>query len=813
MLTLVLLLKAVYFNLLQNITEISLMFCTVSSAPFSGRMVIAETLGDKKSSTKQMKVKDKSKKDKYVFKRRDEPHDSITHHVSTTRTDFGSTSSSREEVLAMASGDYVLQKRTPPISTEVQLELKVEGSETSEGGDGTPTHVGTVDEVKPFDISLIDPHAAIPDRSFLAGHKVNGSMKSAGGAGPTCTSLADGFEEYLQREGRGMVFSGQDGNAELSSGARSMEPAKLSVEHHREQDHVLGVGVPPLPIDGVVKKAKKDRTVKKLKKDRVVMKTKVLKQRKEDLNLEKSITGEKRKKKKKESGGLESNLEHPNKRLKTVKQGESARKFAGKSIGIGLVSKDYSQVEAVRKEIAASGIHSLSESSPSLSSFDLGNIELPQLVNDLLALASDPFHGADRNSAAIVRHVLLRFRSLVYQKSLVIIPPSEADTSEISVGKSPLRSEELSDFPLKPNTHLTRPDDPTRSGRKRGHSDRQEEKSAKRTKKVNEIKSMAAEKKKIIEVQQAEPKKINKQPSFLKKLESSKVVDDPAMLVMKFPPRVALPSIQELKARFGRFGPLDHSATRAFWKSSTCRVVFRHLSDARVAYQYAMRSDGLFGNVKVNYQVKEVGGPEVSENTKSTDARALPKSTSLQQQPHQRAGQLKSCLKKPAGEEARPKVGITKETPRVKFMLGGEKTVSSNNNNNNNNNMDFNNGGSSSSSFAMDVNNSKNIRKVIPSSLPALLPLPPGITPRNLDSRSHGAGQSSPFSKLNTHYNEVLEPRNNNSNLSTTVASPSVTASVAHVDISHKMLSLLIRCNDIVSNVQRSLGYASYQPL
>ncbi|KAG0451890.1 hypothetical protein HPP92_026258 [Vanilla planifolia] len=56
---------------------------------------------------------------------------------------------------------------------------------------------------------------------------------------------------------------------------------------------------------------------------------------------------------------------------------------------------------------------------------DLSMLQLPQLLSDLSSIALDPFYASERGAPSIVRHVLLRFRSLVYQKSLILPAASE----------------------------------------------------------------------------------------------------------------------------------------------------------------------------------------------------------------------------------------------------------------------------------------------------------------------------------------------------------------------------------------------------
>lgn len=81
--------------------------------------------------------------------------------------------------------------------------------------------------------------------------------------------------------------------------------------------------------------------------------------------------------------------------------------------------------------------------------------------------------------------------------------------------------------------------------------------------------------------------------------------DEPTMLVMKFPHGSRLPSISELKAKFGRFGPLDTSSTRIYWNSTTCQVVFLQISDAESAYNYAVNGT-IFGVPNVEFRLVEL---------------------------------------------------------------------------------------------------------------------------------------------------------------------------------------------------------------
>lgn len=103
---------------------------------------------------------------------------------------------------------------------------------------------------------------------------------------------------------------------------------------------------------------------------------------------------------------------------------------------------------------------------------------------------------------------------------------------------------------------------------------------------------------------------------------------EPTMLMMKFPPETTLLSIPELKAKFVNFGPLHPSATRVFWGSSTCQVVFKYKRDAQEAHAFATQNSSFFGSPKVNYHLRAYelpasqlpeSGKMVLENTFNLD--------------------------------------------------------------------------------------------------------------------------------------------------------------------------------------------------
>lgn len=723
-------------------------------APLSGPLVIAETLSSSKSSKKSAKVKDHSKKDRYLFKRRDELSDSKTIQISPGKASSSVPSPFMEESSVFFAGDYVLQKRDP-VS---QVSTHKQGDDISRGGASSSGDADVKDatlDQSSVQCAVVDIKPAFNQEERTRGGVVAGSSNDI-------KQVADTKIELKSEDGMSSGSLGGHQRPDLNFTPKVEGGLGLN---QAQEGHTSGLLFPVdakrlggASVDGQVKKA--------------MAKAKALKRPLGDLGAENSVMMEKKKKKK--VAASETNLDNANKRL---------------SLGKGT----------------------------SVSGTGGSGFEIPQLLEDLRALALDRFHGVDRNSPAMVRKFFLRFRSLVYQKSLVLSPPSEMEQPASSVGASEnsgdgnVRASTTS----KPVRPLSRPDDPTKAGRKRLPSDRQEENASKKAKKMSQLKSLAAEKKAAIQKSSEGPRvevkeppaavtsaKPLRKPDFVKRTAPPAKVVEPTMLVMKFPQDFSLPSVAELKAKFGRFGSLDQAAIRVFWKSFTCRVVFRYKSDAQAAFRYANANNSLFGNVNVKFMLRtvEASGSEAveSEKTRGDDAMNEPlrvkshlPDRAAYQSLLQPAILPKSILKKATGDEAGPGPGATggnnggsgRGTPRVKFILGGEETSSTTRNNSfNNNNASFADAGA-----PMEFN-SKNFQKVISPS-PSLLPLAP------------------PFSKGPLNQPEVVVPRNHALNLNPPPPPP------PSIDISQQMLSLLTSCNDVVANVTGLLGYVPYHPL
>ncbi|XP_041020722.1 uncharacterized protein LOC121262344 [Juglans microcarpa x Juglans regia] len=803
-------------------------------APLSGPLVIAEALGGGKSAAKPVKIKDPLKKDRYLFKRRDETNNSETHQGSPGQAVSSAPSVYMDGSVTAVAGDYVLQKRVPPapVIPPKHEVAYVSNDVATSSLEGIGKEV-SIDRAAAYSSPLGHQDIAFDkEKDFLQG--TNDSLGPSEFVSPTSTGwsdlsrdkvftrVTDDASQAFQQEAEQKILRPYEGlqkhelsfpsGMEVGSGSDQVKDSR-GVADLSPIDTMRSSG---MTADGGIKKAR------------------ILKRTTTDLGSENSVMGEKKKKKRKDTG-REMNSEHPQKRLATGKMGTPMRKVAGKSTLIGLAPREDFQVEYQRKSVSAS--NSSTESVATLLTVDTGNsdIELPQLLSDLQALALDPFHGVERNSPAIVQLFFLRFRSLVFQKSLVLSPPAEAESVEVGPTKSSsgvgafgsLPGEHARDLSSsKPAKSIKRPMDPTKAGRKRGPSDRQEEIAAKKLKKINAIKSLAVEKKasqKSSENRRVEgrdsvvpalPKSFR--PDLVKKLEPVAKAVNPTMLVMKFPPGTSLPSVAELKAKFARFGPIDQSGLRVFWKSLTCRVVFLHKHDAEAAYRYAVANSSFLGSMNVRCYTRELGvataeGSETGKGRGDDNTNESPRvkdpaviqrpASGLVNQPLPKpAVQLKSCLKKSSGDESGQVAGggggcSNKGISRVKFMLvedessRGEQLMVGNRNNINNN-ASIADGGGAPSSVGMDFI-SKNFQKVSP---PSPSPLPPQFAnaPHN-----------------NFHRLEIA-PWNAHNPINSLPAPPSGGTSV---DISQPFLSLLTRCNDIVTNVTGLLGYVPYHPL
>ncbi|KAL1198032.1 PWWP domain-containing protein 1 [Cardamine amara subsp. amara] len=668
-------------------------------APLSGPLVIAETLGDLKSSKKPTKVKDSKKQDKYLLKRRDEAGD------KTVQLEAISEASHLQGFDESSDGDFVLQRRTP---------MKNEQS-------------GIVG------MDFASSSAAIPA-------KINEESKEKMEE-KTVVLPEHGNDEA-------MASPKQEAGTDPGSAGSSLQPL---LESPRGSHSIASEG--------------------KSSTGSVMKKVKVTKRSSSEMGSENPPLEPKKKKKKKK----EPNSDLPEKR-KFLSSGEAGAKKLS--------------------QLGSAHLHSYME------------VDVAQVLSHLQDLSLDPFHGSSVASFGAARKFFLRFRSLNYQKSLAV---SSSDATAENVRDTK---------PSKPVKTVKRTEDPSKAGKKRLSSDHQDEiPSAKKLKKTNQLKTMTSEKKTSREAKDS-IKPVREQSGAVKakpakaqtgkKTAPSVKVVEPTMLVMKFPPGTSLPSAALLKARFGRFGLLDQSAIRVFWKSSTCRVVFLYKADAQTAFRYASGNNSLFGNVNVKYFLRDVDAPKAEprepENAKEDDE---PQNQWVDQAPplHQPTLpppniNLKSCLKKPADDPSSSSNNGNGKTARVKFMLGGEEnsskatttepppvtsTISSRNS------------GPSSSSVTMDYV-SKKFQNVVhhqqlpPSTLPPILPLPP----------QYSKPQQFPIKPVD-HVEPPPMPTPRN------FRDPS--QAVGAGDISHQMLNLLSKCNDVVANVAGLLGYVPYHPL
>jgi len=808
----------------------------------SGPLVIAEALGGGKSSTKSLKVKEASKKDRYLLKRRDDPNNSV--QLAYEEDNFD------------AANSYVFQKRAPAVPvTPHKLEKQADTGFISHDSaasisdarehlkgqvqpDGSGHYSAISTDAKPL-LDKAKESFEEMTHNFEHDNAFSKSMVRSDLSGELAT--VDEMSQPSHLDNQVSVDAKYEGNAKLSGpsddfnqvvqGPLTVAVGANDMHQLKSENNVYG-----------------SRVEAKHNKISVVKKIKVHKRSAGELNSETSAIGERKKKKKKDlnlrpGAELNSEISAAGERKKKKKKdlnlqptlgfpekhstfGESVSvKSIGKAVSIDLAPREDFPSEHVVVDANARNLLPMDTTGNA-------NVELPQLLGDLQALALNPCHGIERKIPESVQLFFLRFRSLVYQKSLSVSLPTENEAPEVRLTKSP-SSLRTSDSPdeyvkasqiVKPVKHIVRPDDPTKAGRKRAPSDRQDEIAVKRLKRIKDLKALASEKsvtsQKTSEARREDGiESMSQAPSKLVKLDSVKKVNSPAkaveptMLMIKFPPETTLPSIPELKARFARFGPMDQSGFRQFWNSSTCRVVFLHKADAQAAYKYSIGNQSLFGSAGVRCFLRESGdsAPEVSEAAKGraddggselprvkdpTVVHCLASASSMQPLPQ--PIQLKSCLKKSTGDESGLVTGngsSSKGNSRVKFMLGGEESSKGEQimvgNRNKFNNASF--ADTGSPTVATDLN-IKNVQKM---TLQPPLPNVPLPT------------QFSKPPQHNLRNSELAMATRNSPNFINATAS----ATASTVDISQQMIHLLTRCSDVVTNLTGLLGYVPYHPL
>ncbi|KAK9735455.1 hypothetical protein RND81_04G206300 [Saponaria officinalis] len=737
-----------------------------SRAPLSGPLVFADTRGVRKSSAKATKPKSQSKKDKYLFKRRDESHDMRTSTMSQGHASPSTSSAYDDETSNSAADGYVFQKRDQATSNNELGESPAIDQLTASAYAVTSEDVPTGRDLTPASQHLELDEAGTADMGDdvrRASDRPNSIVSSSAGNVATSGTLSKKKKKATKRPA-----------SELSSGKPEPREKKIkkskksgdfrSSERSERHPPVLGGGSPVNPV------GKPTQAV--------------------------ASTREKT---------MDVDLTNP----------------APQEVGLVPMAVDWENEAEVR-----------------------------QILADLHDLALNPSHGLEKNVPALTRHFLLKFRSLVYLKSSYASAIADSELGEAQAADRPPTESSKTVSSLKPLKGLSRQDEWSKVGKKRIPSERQEENAAKRAKKITDVKSLTAEKRsqmKNPELQQSDGKsKVNSAQSAQskpikgeqhgKKVDRPPRVQEPTYLIMKYQSGSNLPSHAELKARFTRFGPLDTSLSRVFYKTDTCRVAFLYKQDANVAYRYAVGSKSLFSNVR--FMLKPVAEPQQPVTGKTEglngEPRLNPDPSTVESRPPMMAvlpqpvQPLKSILKKSSGgdESGVPNNGGGgSRTTRVRFNVGDEKSSASNRgglqvqlNESRNPVLASKDGApstlisiststsSTTTSIAVDINNNQRLSSLHPLQAP-LLPFP--RPPTNLQYNNHSE----------------ITPRNNHQlslTATTTTSIPGVSQALPppppppappSTDISQQMMSLLTRCHDLVTNVKSTLGYLPYHPL
>lgn len=731
-------------------------------APLSGPLVMAEALGGRKRSIKASKSKEPSKKDKYLFKRRDEASEMRTTLISQIHASSSSSSAYEDGTSDSVAASYVFQKRDQAVSVKDEMASTFAADQTATSAHG-----------------------------FTA--------KDVPASGLNVTISVDATSDSLQSESSAVVTTkasevGQVPDGQISSAA-SAHPGDVGIS------------------SGLAKKKKK--AVKRSAGRR---------------RTEKPDLPEKKKKKIRKIDS-ERSMEHPD-RLSSGSTVAYVVKPEVSSMQISdVLSGEDSELSCLKKDTEVSN----SVTDQMGSSVLLDGAELLHMLADLRVLALNPVHGAERNQPAIGQQFFLKFRSVVFLKSSTASPPSESEPSESQATRSTPLAEVSSKTvpPLKPSKLSARLEDPTKAGRKRVPSEHEEEIAAKRTKKITEVKSWGAEKKALLKNPESEradgkAKVGGAQQPLLKPMKAEQRtkrgdhpprVEEPTYLVMKFQSGSSLPSLVELKARFARFGPLDTSLSRVFYKTNTCRVAFLYKQDANVAHRYAVGNKSVFSNVK--FMLRPVAAPETQQPSSSRpeDVQGEPPSnqdsSAMKPRPPIVQQQLKSCLKKPsAGDET----GANSKATRVRFNMGEDA-------------------GSGASSrisnrgvggVQVQQTESRNALQSSSEGCPSSLSLSSSVAMNAVGNNqrfisSHPLQLPPQFRRpplSHPHVGVALRYNNLNHNLIATSGPPGPQPlprppppSSANTDTSQQMMSLLTRCHDVVTHIKGILGYMPYHPL
>lgn len=748
-------LASVFYFLLCSNTVFRLLF----AATLSGSPHIDEAFGKKSTSP----IKIQCKRDQYFLRQVDDPNILRADHLGQEQLSF--LSPSMYEEVALSDREHFLEGKYPHFFMNTEFTGKEDGIDTFS-------------------------KVSMPLNPGLAG-KESVTVDKESGPESNRTKLTDSSQDFQQAQPR-MLKTDENHNGP-------------------ENMHLAGRITSPLDIS-------QPGNVLSTNSHNMYKNSKALKHFEEDLSNKEAYVVDLNNKKKRKSN-LDPGIEPSYELLQPATFKALVRQSTQESSPTALVQREDSSMDQQEKAIEA--YHTISSGSMARQNiFDTRNVEtgLSQLISDLLALALNPFHDVEQNRPTIVLNFFLQFRSIVYQGNLVVSSSEEPvliETQPIKPHVFPLVTESnpvrsARDLPLssKPPKKRLKSDFYAKSGHIFYCG---EEMSTKRLKHLNELKTLTVEKKashsKPVKSQGRDCKEIDetvskkKERNVLKKPIAPKMVPVPTMLVMNFPRQSALPSVSELKAKFARFGPLDHSASYVSWKASKCHIVFKYNSDAQAAYRYAVQSSSLFGNVKVYYQLQTLGSlePELHKLGKQLEEEAqykFPHLTLLSScNSVESEFQPKSSLQKPPGYDLRSTTGIPGTTLHVKSMLGGNQsseskqfTIDSDIKNSYGNNPT----GSSSSSFSTINVIVGNFHKAIPSPLPPPIDLPNPISQVFEDSELLQSVQACNFQHCQ------VGPRNNHTFYSTPSQS---------VDISHQMLNLLNKCSEIVHELQCSSGY------
>eukprot|EP00252_Welwitschia_mirabilis_P023046 TRINITY_DN640_c0_g1_i1.p1 TRINITY_DN640_c0_g1~~TRINITY_DN640_c0_g1_i1.p1 ORF type:complete len:1410 (+),score=378.51 TRINITY_DN640_c0_g1_i1:436-4665(+) len=247
-----------------------------------------------------------------------------------------------------------------------------------------------------------------------------------------------------------------------------------------------------------------------------------------------------------------------------------------------------------------------------------------ELLSDLLIVAQEPLFWAGKlkKSPDLVNY-FLEFRNSTFEKSSTKhgTPKVSGQSTKVKASQSPVDTSDTACREKHRRRYKRKAESPLEDVQGR-------RKRAKQSSSPRPRQSMKNTKRKLKEQLEEEPVRqysrrtmVSQSPNNTVSPMDNNIDEKPATLFMRFPGDYALPSENELKAKFARFGSLDLSETKVFRSSGCAQVAFKRSSAAEAAFNYA--SDNfIFSTAKVSFRLRY---PSAKNSTLSGEQQDLGK--------------------------------------------------------------------------------------------------------------------------------------------------------------------------------------------